>query len=135
MQFRRTFLLPLLLFLVVPWRNATPHAQTKTACDLIPLANIEAVVGRKMYLRPTRPQLPTNCNYSTQDPFDNRPVQPVITLQIQFTHEATPDPEAVDNAARILKQQRGVVVDSIQGLGDAAFGFGNELAGDLYVFR
>ena len=88
-----------------------------------------------MYLRPTRPQLPTNCNYSTQDPFDNRPVQPVITLQIQFTHEATPDPEAVDNAARILKQQRGVVVDSIQGLGDAAFGFGNELAGDLYVFR
>lgn len=88
-----------------------------------------------MFLRPTRPQLPTNCNYSTQDPFDNRPVQPVITLQIQFTHEATPDPEAVDNAARILKQQRGVVVDSIQGLGDAAFGFGNELAGDLYVFR
>ena len=126
--------LTLILILPLPWQNAT-RAQTKTACDLIPLADIEAVVGRKMFLRPTRPQPPTNCNYSTQDPFDIRPVPPVVTLQIQLTHEATPDPEAVDNAARILKQQRGITVDPIQGLGDAAFGFGNELAGDLYVFR
>src|SRR5262245_20231748 len=108
MQFRRI----LLVFLSLPllWQNATPRAQTKTACDLISIADIEAVVGRKMYLRPTRPQLPTNCYYSTQDPFDNRPVQPVINLAIQFSHEATPDPEAVDNAARILKQQRGITV-------------------------
>jgi len=141
MYFRRTvlpFLALILTVIVAPvllWQNATPRAQTRTACDLIPIADIEAVVGRKMFLRPTRPQPPTNCNYSTQDPFDNRPVLPVITLQIQFNHEATPDPEAVDNAARILRQQRGITVDPIQGLGDAAFGFGNELAGDLYVFR
>jgi hypothetical protein len=131
----RTLVPILLLSLSALWQNATPRAQTKTACDLIPIADIEAIVGRKVYLRPTRPQLPTNCYYSTQDPFDNRPVQPVINLAIQFNHETTPDPEAVDNAARILKQQRGIMVDPIQGLGDAAFGFGNELAGDLYVFR
>jgi hypothetical protein len=134
MQFRALVLI-LVLSLPMLWQNATPRAQTKTACDLISIADIEAVVGRKMFLRPTRPQLPENCNYSTQDPFDNRPEQPVINLHIQFTHETTPDPEAVDNAARILKQQRGITVDPIQGLGDAAFGFGNELAGDLYVFR
>jgi len=141
MHFRRALppllalILTLILIPILPWQNATPRAQAKTACDLIPLADIEAVVGRKMFLRPTRPQSPTNCNYSTQDPFDNRPVQPVITLQIQLNREATPDPEAVDNAARILRQQRNVTVEPIQGLGDAAFGWGNEIAGTLYVFR
>src|SRR4029079_739827 len=135
MLFRRIPLCLILVILTMSWQNATPRAQTKTACDLISLADVEAVVGRKMFLRATRPQLPENCNYSTQDPFDNRPTQPVINVSVQFLHENTPDPEAYDNTARILRQQRSITVDPIQGLGDAAFGFGNELAGDLYVFR
>jgi len=135
MRFRRALVSLLLVLMTLLWHNAAPHAQAKTACDLIPIADIEAVVGRKIYLRPTRPQLPDNCNYSTADPFDNRPTQPVINIFVKFHHENTPDPEAYDNAARVLRQQRGVTVDPMQGLGDAAFGFGNELAGDVYVFR
>ena len=135
MQFRRFCLWIFLILLMFPSRYAAPLAQGKTACDLISIADIEAIVGRKMFLRPTRPQLPENCYYSTADPFDNRPAQPVINVSVQYHHESTPDPEAYDNAARILRQQRGVTVDPIQGLGDAAFGFGNDLAGDVYVFR
>src|SRR5690349_6343292 len=75
MQFRSSGLLLLFLLstllLFLPWHDATPGAQAKTACDVLSLEQIEAVVGRKMYLRPTRPQPAFQCSYSTADPFDN----------------------------------------------------------------
>ena len=110
-----------------------PRAQNKTACDLIPLADISAAFGREMFLRPTRPQLPENCNYSSTAPFD-RPTGPQVDLQIRWSH-AAPDPDARVDAARVLLQQRQVQTTSVAGIGDAAFWFGNDMTGELWVFR
>src|SRR4051812_39158307 len=113
MRFRLALIPIFLILMMWRWYSATPRAQARTACDVLQIADIQAVVGRPMYLRPTRPQPPNLCSYSTTDPFNNRPVQPEITVSIELGRESAPDPEAVENAARILRQQRGVTVEPI----------------------
>jgi hypothetical protein len=116
------------------WSARPPHAQNKTACELIPLADISAVFGREMFLRPTRPQPPENCSFSSTAPFD-RPTGPQVNLQVRWSHDAMPDADAMVDAARVLLQQRQVQTTSVPGIGDAAFWFGNDVTGELWVFR
>lgn len=112
------------------------RAQNKAACDLIPLADISAAFGQEMFLRPRRGVGPELCNYMNVGPFDRpKPGQPSVSLNITFLHEAAPDPDAVVDAARVLKQQRQIDVTSVTGIGDAAFWFGNDVTGELHVFR
>ena len=117
--------------------SATPsQAQNKAACDLIPLADISAAFGQEMFLRPGRGVGPEYCNYMNVGPFDRpKPGQPSVSLNIWFLHQAAPDPDAVVDAARVLKQQRQWDTTPVTGIGDAAFWVGNEMSGELRVFR
>jgi hypothetical protein len=135
---RKTHLLTsggiLILLLSVPWLVSRPYAQSKTACEIIPLADISAAFGVEMFLRPTRPQLPENCSYASVGPFD-RPTGPVVNLLIHWTHASAPDKDAMVDEARSLLQQRQVQTTNIANVGDAAFWFGNDMTGELHVFR
>lgn len=127
----RALLVALALLLCSPLQ---PYAQNKTACELIPLASISTTFGVEMFLRPTRPQLPQNCNYSSVGPFD-RPTGPTVNLLVHWTHDPAPDSDAMVDAARVLLQQRQVQTTTVSGIGDAAFWFGNQITGELWVFR
>ena len=116
------------------WLESQLRAQTKTACDIIPLDDISAAFGREMFLRPTRPQLATNCTFSSVGPFD-RPTGPVVNLIITLLHAPAPDRDAMVDQARQLLQQRQVQTTNVANVGDAAFWFGNEQTGELHVFR
>src|SRR5690348_449111 len=119
----RALLVALALLLCSPLQ---PYAQNKTACELIPLASISTTFGVEMFLRPTRPQLPQNCNYSSVGPFD-RPTGPTVNLLVHWTHDPAPDSDAMVDAARVLLQQRQVQTTTVSGIGDAAFWFGNQI--------
>jgi hypothetical protein len=135
MNARRWLLLSLLLVGVLS--SVMPSgAQNKVACDLIPLADISAAFGQEMFLRPRRGVGPEFCNYMNVGPFDRpKPGQPSVSLNISFLHDAAPDPDAVVDAARVLKQQRQIDTTTVTGIGDAAFWFGNDMSGELHVFR
>jgi hypothetical protein len=137
--FRRPHLLAsgcllLAVTLSLPWVGSQPLAQSKTACDLIPLADISAAFGREMFLRPTRPQPPENCSFSSVGPFD-RPNGPTVNLIIHWSHAPAPDKDAMVDEARTLLQQRQVQTTNVANVGDAAFWFGNDVTGELHVFR
>jgi hypothetical protein len=133
-MFARRCLLVTFVFVGLVWSATRPQAQNKSACDLIPLADISAAFGTEMFLRPQRGQRPEFCNYMSEGPFD-RPTGPTVNLNISFFHEAAPDPDAVVDAARVLMQQRQVETTAVPGVGDAAFWFGNNISGELRVFR
>jgi hypothetical protein len=116
------------------WLVPQPRAQSKTACELIPLADISAAFGVEMFLRPTRPQPPENCAFASVGPFD-RPTGPVVNLLIHWSHAASPDKDAMVDEARTLLQQRRVRTTNVANVGDAAFWFGNDMTGELHVFR
>ena len=118
----------------VPRLESQLRAQAKTACDLIPLADISAAFGREMFLRPTRPQLPENCTFSSVGPFD-RPNGPTVNLLVHWFHAAAADRDAMVDEARQLLQQRQVRTTNVANVGDAAFWFGNDQTGELHVFR
>lgn len=136
--FRNTRLLtrglPLAILTSLLWLPSQPRAQNKTACEIIPLADISAAFGVEMFLRPTRPQLPENCSYSSVGPFD-RPTGPTVNLLIHWSHAASPDADAMVDEARQLLQQRQVRTTNVANIGDAAFWFGNDMTGELHVFR
>jgi hypothetical protein len=67
-------------------------------------------------------------------PFD-RPTGPTVNLLIHWTHEAAPDADAMVDQARTLLQQRQVRTTNVTNIGDAAFWFGNEITGELWVFH
>jgi hypothetical protein len=117
-----------------PWSESPLRAQAATACDIIPLDDISAAFGREMFLRPTRPQPPTICTFSSVGPFD-RPTGPVVNLIISLFHASAPDRDAMVDEARRLLQQRQVQTTDVANVGDAAFWFGNEQTGELHVFR
>jgi hypothetical protein len=121
------------LILSTVWFAAQPNAQSKTACQLISLDDISAAFGREMFLRPTRPQPPDNCSFSSVGPFDN-PKGPVVNLHVSWFHGATPDADAMVDEARTLLQQRQVQTTAVAGIGDAAFWFGNEVTGSFGCF-
>jgi len=113
-----------------------PQAQNKAACDLIQLADISAAFGQEMFLRPRRGMGPEYCNYMNVGPFDRpKPGQQSVSLNITFLHQAAPDPDAVVDAARVLRQQRQIDTTAVSGIGDAAFWYGNDMSGELVVFR
>ena len=133
MNARRAFLVTLVCLL---WPATAQQAQNKTACELLSLADISAAFGTEMFLRPSKPQPPDACSYMSVGPFDRpKPGQPTVNLHISFRHEAAPDPDAAVDDARRLQQQRGVETTAVQGIGDAAFWFGNNMTGELHVFR
>lgn len=131
------YLRVLIAVLACVWWSATPpQAQNKTACELLTVADISAAFGTEMFLRPTRPQPPDLCSYMSVGPFDRpKPGQPTVNLIVTVRREAKPDPDTVVDAVRILQQQRGVETTDVSGIGDAAFWFGNNITGELHVFR
>jgi len=132
----RRVLLVTFVFVGVLSSATPPQAQNKAACDLIPLADISTVFGQEMFLRPRRGMGPEYCNYMNVGPFDRpKPGQQSVSLNITFLHQAAPDPDAVVDASRVLKQQRQIDTTAVTGIGDAAFWYGNDMSGELVVFR